>query len=179
VRITVPGLPAPFERLVSGIAAALSPAAMLFDLDGVLADIEGRRRLVEPELLAQVARRWPVGVVTSCPRRLAESVLSRHGFLPHVGAVVCAEDGPGKPDPAPVRLCLQRLGAGTGWMLGDNPGDVQAARAAGVVPLAVAPHGIGAESHAERLVAEGAVRLVDGVEGLLQHAAAVAPAGAR
>ena len=57
-------------------------------------------------------------------------------------------------------------------MLGDNPSDVQAARAAGVVPLAIAPHGIGAESHAERLRAAGAVRLVAGpadVVALLRH----------
>ena len=47
-------------------------------------------------------------------------------------------------------------------MLGDNPSDVQAARAAGVVPLAIAPHGIGAEAHAERLRAAGAARLVPG-----------------
>lgn len=57
VRVTVPGGDVPFARLSHGIAAALSPSAMLFDLDGVLADIEGRRRIADPDALAQVAAR--------------------------------------------------------------------------------------------------------------------------
>lgn len=161
-RIPTPGDANAFARLQRALAAALAPEALLLDLDGVLADIEGRRALVEPSVVESLAARWPLGVVTSCPRRLAESVLGRHGFAPFVRTVVCSEDGPGKPDPAPVRLALQRLGVTSAWMLGDNPGDVQAARAAGVVPLAIAPHGIGAEAHAERLRAAGAARLVPG-----------------
>ncbi len=170
VRITVPGAALPFDRLTCGIEAALAPQAMLFDLDGVLADIERRCAIADPAVLAEVAARWPVGVVTSCPRRLAESVLARFGFLPHVKVLIADEDGPGKPDPAPVRLCLQRLGAKSAWLLGDNPGDLLAARGAGVVPLAVAPHGIGAEGHAERLRDAGAARLVAGVAELLATA---------
>jgi len=170
IRITVPGAEILFNRLRRAIEAALAPEAMLFDLDGVLADIHGRRAVADPAMLARVAERWPVGVVTSCPRRLAESVLDRHGFLPHVKVLVGDEDGPGKPDPAPVRLCLQRLGVKSAWLLGDNPGDVQAARGAGVVPLAVSPHGIGAEAHGERLREAGAARLIAGVAELLATA---------
>jgi hypothetical protein len=161
-RIPTPDDANAFAALQRALAAALSPEALLLDLDGVLADIEGRRALVEPSVVESLASRWPLGVVTSCPRRLAESVLARHGFAPFVRTVVCSEDGPGKPDPAPVRLALQRLGVTSAWMLGDNPGDVQAARGAGVVPLAIAPRGIGAEAHAERLRAAGAARLVSG-----------------
>lgn len=142
------------------VQIALRPDALLLDLDGVLADIERRTALATVAEVQALALRWPLAVVTSCPRRLAESVLQRHGFAPFVRAVVCEEDGPGKPDPFPVRLALQRLGATTAWMVGDNPSDVTAARLAGVVPLAIAPHGIGAESHAERLRAAGAARLV-------------------
>ncbi|MCA8952958.1 MAG: HAD family hydrolase [Planctomycetes bacterium] len=140
------------------------PEALLLDLDGVLADIERRTALVVPAVLAELAARLPIAVVTSCPAWLADSVLNRHGFLPYVRAVVTSEDGPGKPSPAPVLLALERLGkdGAIAWMLGDNPSDVQAARAAGVIALAVAPVGIGAEAHARRLCAAGAVRLVDG-----------------
>ncbi|MBM4060096.1 MAG: aminotransferase class I/II-fold pyridoxal phosphate-dependent enzyme [Planctomycetes bacterium] len=166
VRVTMPGSEAEFARLLRATSAALAPDALLFDLDGVLADVAGRRPLAEPAALAQLAAHRPLGVVTGCPRRLAESVLARHGLRGHVAALVCAEDGPGKPDPAPVRACLQRLGAASAWFLGDNPGDVLAARGAGAVPLAVAPHGIGAEGHARRLREVGAARLVDGFGGL-------------
>jgi phosphoglycolate phosphatase-like HAD superfamily hydrolase len=51
-------------------------------------------------------------------------------------------------------------------MLGDNPSDVQAAVAAGVVALAIAPRGLGAEGHAARLRAAGAVRLLPDVAAL-------------
>lgn len=161
-RIPTPDDANSFMQLQRALAAALAPEALLLDLDGVLADIEGRCALVAPSVVEALAARWPLGVVTSCPRRLADSVLARHGFAPFVRTVVCSEDGPGKPDPAPVRLALQRLGVTSAWMLGDNPSDVQAARGAGVVPLAILPHGIGAESHAERLRAAGAARLVAG-----------------
>lgn len=169
VRITLPAVDVVFTRLLAALDAALAPEALLLDLDGVLADIEGRRAIASVDDVAALAAERPLGVVTSCPRRLAESVLQRHGFLPHIAALVTDEDGPGKPDPAPVRLALQRLGVRSAWMLGDNPSDVEAARGAGVVPVAVAPTGIGAEAHAERLRAAGAARLVAGVAALREH----------
>jgi len=160
VRITVPGEHAPFERLRAAIRAACAPEAVLLDLDGVLADVEGRRALASADEVAALAQRLPVAVVTGCPRRLAESVLQRHGFAAHVRAVVCGEDGPQKPDPFPLREALRRLGAARGWMLGDNDVDVRAARAAGVVPFAIDPRD---GERAALLRAAGAARLVDGV----------------
>jgi len=160
VRITVPGEDAPFDRLCAAIRAACAPEAVLLDLDGVLADVEGRRALASVDEVAALAKVVPVGVVTGCPRRLAESVLQRHGFAAHVRAVVCAEDGPQKPDPFPLREALRRLGVERGWMLGDNDIDVRAARAAGVVPFAIDPRDGG---RAAVLREVGAARLLDGV----------------
>jgi len=146
--------------------AALSPEALIFDLDGVLADIAARARIAEVSDLAALADSYAIGVVTTCPRRLAESVLERHGFSPYVSVVVGSEDGPCKPDPRPVRFALERLGRERAWMLGDNPSDVVAARGAQVVPFAVSPSGDGAAVHRERLLGAGALRFVDGVSGL-------------
>jgi phosphoglycolate phosphatase-like HAD superfamily hydrolase len=160
VRITMPAEENAFARLQKAIAAAVAPEALLLDLDGVLADVEGRAAIADPPVLASLAQRLPIGVVTGCPRRLAESVLERHGFRAHVRALIASEDGPGKPDPAPVRQALQKLSATSAWLLGDNPGDVQAARGAGVVPLAIAPHGSGAAEHAFSLREVGVARLV-------------------
>jgi len=157
------------ERVVG---AALAPDVILFDLDGVLADIAGRTRIAAVEDVAALAAGHALGVVTTCPRRLAESVLERHGFLPHIEVVVGSEDGPCKPDPFPVRHALQRLGRQRAWMLGDNPSDVTAARGGQAVPFAVTPRGAGADQHVERLRGAGALQLVDGVAGLraLRHA---------
>lgn len=148
------------------VGAALAPDALLFDLDGVLADIAGRARLADVEDLAALAQGHAIGVVTTCPRRLAEAVLERHGFLPHVRVVVGSEDGPCKPDPFPVQFALHQLGVDRAWMLGDNPSDVVAARGAQVVPFGVMPRGSAAGRHVERLRGAGAVQLVDGVAGL-------------
>lgn len=158
-------------RLLAALTVALRPHALLLDLDGVLADIERRRAIATVEQVARLAARLPLAVVTTCPRRLAESVLERHGFLPHLGAVVGFEDATPKPDPAPVRVALQRLGAACCWFVGDNPSDVQCAVAAKAIPLAIEPKGIGAQAHAASLRAAGAARLVadlDVVSRLLQ-----------
>jgi len=148
------------------VRAALAPEALLFDLDGVLADIARRTVIADVADVEALRGRYPIAVVTTCPRRLAESVLERHGFLPFVDVVMSSDDGPCKPDPFPVRMAMHQLGVETAWMLGDNPSDVTAARGGGAVPLAVTPRGIGAESHADRLRGAGAVRLVDGVASL-------------
>lgn len=49
LRITLPGDRKNFERLTRGLATVLSPGALLFDLDGVVADVSGsyRRAIVE------------------------------------------------------------------------------------------------------------------------------------
>lgn len=167
VRITVPGDGAPFARLTAGVQAALAPQALLLDLDGVLADVAGRRALASALDVQALAAKRPLAVVTNCPRRLAESVLARHGFAPFVRALVAGEDATGKPDPAGVREALRRLGVTAAWLLGDNAGDVFAARAAGVVPLALEPQGSDAAARRERLREAGAARLVRDLPALL------------
>ncbi|MGK0205963.1 MAG: phosphoglycolate phosphatase-like HAD superfamily hydrolase [Planctomycetota bacterium] len=154
-------------RLERAVRAAIAPEAILFDLDGVLADIGSRRAIANVHDVQAVAARFPIAVVTTCPRRLAESALDAHGFLEFISIVVGSEERPCKPDPYPVNFALQQLGKQAAWMLGDNPSDVTAARGAGVVPFAVLPRGIGAESHMDRLRAAGAVRMVTGVESIL------------
>jgi phosphoglycolate phosphatase-like HAD superfamily hydrolase len=155
------------ERLGRAVHAAIAPEAIVFDLDGVLADIGSRKAIASVADVQAVAARFPIAVVTTCPRSLAESALDAHGFLPFISVVVGSEERPCKPDPHPVNVALQQLGKQAAWMLGDNPSDVTAARGAGVVPFAVLPRGIGAESHMDRLRAAGAVRMVVGVESLL------------
>ena len=92
--------------------------------------------IVAKGLLAELARRCPKGmaIVTGRPRAEAEYFLSLHGIRHFFRTVVTMDDAPDKPDPAPVRLALERLGAAPeeALMVGDTPSDVIAATAAGV-----------------------------------------------
>lgn len=244
LRVTVPGVPQQHERLRRGLRAALRPEALLFDLDGVLADVSGSyRRCIldtarsfgveasgeeisaikragdanndwvvthrllarhgvdapfdevkarfealyhgesgrpglheverfvgDPAILARLAARMPLAVVTGRPRRDAERFLERFALGDLFRAVVVMEDAPLKPDPAPVRLALERLGVEAAWMIGDTPDDARAARGAGVVPLGVVAPGERAEDAAPTLLAAGAARVLrswEEMEGLL------------
>lgn len=215
VRIGLPGDPVDFERLVEVLQTVLAPRAVLFDMDGVLADVreslratiamtaadlgvavsdddivaakaggdasddweltrrlcaasgvevsydevrerfeliyqgsEGspglkarERLLVDRDLLSQWADRLSLGVVTARPRTDAQEFLDRFDIARYFSTVVTREDAPPKPDPAPVRLALDRLDVGSAWMVGDTVDDLTAARKAGVVPIAVAVPG--------------------------------------
>jgi len=243
LRITCPVDETACARLVRVLGSALAPQALLFDLDGVLADVsqsyrsaitataqsfgvtlasgeiaaakaagnanddwaltqsllarrgivaplaevtarfeelyQGRpgapglctreRLLVARETLARLARRVPLAVVTGRPRRDALRFLDEQGLVPFFRALVAREDAPLKPDPTPVRVALERLGASCAWMVGDTPDDVRAARAAGVVPFGVVAPGDERSAAAHALLAAGAGRVVDDVAELLEQ----------
>jgi histidinol-phosphate aminotransferase len=222
LRITLPGNAAEFERLVAALETALAPEALLFDMDGVLADVQHSqraaiaataqsfgvpittaqvsaairagdaandwvvtRRLIEAggrhasledatarfqslymslrerevliprrELLEQLAARRPLAIVTGRPRAEAEWFLERAGVARLFTTVVAMEDAPAKPNPAPVRLALERLGVRRAWMVGDTPDDMHAAAQAGVLPFAVAAPGDEAPEGGARVLAQ-------------------------
>jgi len=210
LRLSIPIDTPSLERLEEGLRLALAPQALLFDLDGVLADVGGSYRecirstcadygvtvsdadiqdakdagdanndwvvtqrllaargiladldevtgrfqarylgpdgvgglreseipIVEPSRLAVITAGRPSAIVTGRPRAEADWFLRRAGF-DGFAAVIGLEDAPLKPDPAPVRLALDALGATRAWMVGDTPDDIRAAAAAGVVPLGI------------------------------------------
>jgi phosphoglycolate phosphatase len=89
-----------------------------------------------PELLSRLVRDGVrIGVCTNKRGAQAERVLEATGLAPKVAAVVGADTcGRRKPDPAPLRLSMSRLGVGAAEaaFVGDSLVDVQTARAAGV-----------------------------------------------
>jgi len=117
--------------------------------------------LVERGALERLAGRLPLGIVTGRPRRDAEVFLERQGIGHLFRALVTMDDGPLKPDPAPVRLALERLGVERAWLLGDTPDDVRAARAAGVVPLGVIAPADDPATARDALHAAGAARVFE------------------
>lgn len=132
-------------------------------------DAPGLRRreslIPSRDTLETLAGRAKLGVVTGRPRQDAERFLREHRLQHLFGAVVCREDTPLKPDPAPVRAAMDQLSAASAWMLGDTPDDVCAAIAAGVVPIGVAAPGAG-DRMRRTLDASGAARLVEATETL-------------
>ncbi|WP_163557120.1 HAD-IA family hydrolase [Halomonas sp. NO4] len=93
--------------------------------------------------LAQLLSGWeaaerPWGIVTNKPRAYAAPLVDALGLKP--GVLVCADDLPvRKPDPAPLRHAAERLGlpAERCWYIGDHRRDMEAARHAGMVGVAV------------------------------------------
>lgn len=113
--------------------------------------------------LQRLADRYPLALVTGRPRADLERLLDLFDLRPLFPVTVCMEDASLKPDPAPVRLALARLGVTRAWMLGDTPDDQRAARSAGVVPIGVlAP----SEVHREPLIRAGASRVLVSPESL-------------
>lgn len=118
---------------------------------------------------------WPQGVVSNKAGGFLRAEVVHLGWSGHFGAVVGAGDASAdKPDPAPIHLALRRLQRGadtTVWYLGDTALDMQAARAAGVVPVLIgdAEHDGGVEHAAPdihfRSAHDLAARLRELVEG--------------
>jgi HAD superfamily hydrolase (TIGR01549 family) len=84
------------------------------------------------ELLDRVQRlQIPTALITRNSRASVRTVLERHSLSMKV--LITRQDGPAKPDPAPLRLACARLGVecADAWMIGDGRYDVQAALAAG------------------------------------------------
>lgn len=136
------------HRVLAGAGVEASLAEVTAQFEEVYQgteDAPGLRRhetlIPARDLLEELARSFRLGIVTGRPRADAERFLREHGVRGCFSTVVCREDGPLKPDPAPVRIALEQLEARTAWMLGDTPDDVRAAVGAGVVPVGVVPPG--------------------------------------
>jgi HAD superfamily hydrolase (TIGR01548 family) len=240
LRITLPGEQGPFERLTSALDTVLAPQAIVFDLDGVLADVresqraamiataatygvtvtmddieralragdaandwivtqrliaargvqvdlagvtnryqslylgtssapglrERERSIVPRVVLDRLAQRLPLAVVTGRPREEARWFLEREGLASLFRAVICMEDAPRKPDPAPVRLALTRLGVRRAWMVGNTPDDTRAAAGASVVPLGIVAPGDDLATTTAALTDAGAARVLDQIADL-------------
>jgi pyrophosphatase PpaX len=109
-----------------------------------------------------------LGIVTAKRRETVQLALDRFPALAEATDVLIGADDTErhKPDPAPIVEALARLGAPPhdAAYVGDSPFDVRAAKAAGVLAVAVAWGGIHA---AETLAAEAPDHLVRSPEELL------------
>lgn len=121
--------------------------------------------LVSREQLLALKGRLPLAIVTGRPRHDAERFLTHFGLADLFDAVVCMEDGPAKPDPAPVVAALSALGVERAWMVGDTVDDVRAARAAGVLPFGILAPG---DTDDLTLLRAGAARVLPSLDTWLE-----------
>ena len=122
------------------------------------------------------AEGWRQAIATGKTRRGVEAIVALHGWAPLFHSIHCADDGPGKPDPAMLLAALAAAGArpGQAVMIGDSVHDVRMARAAGVRVLGVS----WGFNTAEELSAAGADEVVSdftSLNRLLDGAFTVAP----
>ena len=83
---------------------------------------------------------WRLALATGQNRRGVARNLAREGWAELFLSSHCAEDGPGKPDPAMLQAAMSACGADplTTAMIGDTAHDIAMAVAAGAHPLGVA-----------------------------------------
>lgn len=125
--------------------------------------------LTELEWLQALARDWRLAIVTGRPRKDAIRFLEHFEILELFDAIVCMEDAPLKPDPAPVELALDRLNVDRAWMLGDTPDDIRAARGACVLGIGVTAPGEDSETALRHAGAGWVLDHATGLDALLQQ----------
>ncbi len=94
------------------------------------------------ELIEELARGGAkLAICTNKPTDISVAILETLGIAHHFAAIVGAEEGrPRKPDPAALRLALERLSTAPqeSVMIGDSGADVGCARALGMPVIVVA-----------------------------------------
>ena len=95
------------------------------------------------EMLANLSELGvPMGICTNKPSGPLKHVLDGLGIAPMFGAIVAGDSLPvRKPDPAPLFLAFEQLGATRGLYVGDSETDAETAQRAGV-PFALYKGGI-------------------------------------
>ena len=124
-----------------GADAALDAACRHF-LDHHAAQCTVAARLypgVAAHLESLARRGHPLAIVTNKPERFARAIAAHLGIGDLLPVVIGGDTAAArKPEPAPLRLALERLGAGpaAGAMVGDGETDVRAGKAAGLRTIA-------------------------------------------
>ncbi len=158
------------------VRRALRAADIDPDLRGALArflELYDERLLVHTtaydgieDLLAALARRVRMAVLTNKPTRATERILSGLGLREYFGDVIGGDTPFGrKPDPTGLVELMSRAGATpeTTWLVGDSRVDLETARRAGV-RICLARYGFGYKFNAEDF--DGRETLVETPSGL-------------
>ena len=117
-----------FPRLLAAYAEGICVQTRLYP--GAVAALE-----------ALLRQGYATAICTNKPEALAVELVRRLGISGFFGALVGADTLPvRKPDPAPYRLAVERVGGGRSMLVGDSDTDRQTGLAAGV-PVALVTFG--------------------------------------
>jgi histidinol-phosphate aminotransferase len=130
--------------------------------------IQNDRPLVEPDMLAQLAACFRLGVVTGRPGDEARYTLARFGLDRYFPVIISNDDipeGGGKPRPDGLILAASMLAADRGFYVGDTGDDMRAALRARLVPVGILPPD-GGRTQKRSLSRSGAAVVLDSVNRL-------------
>jgi phosphoglycolate phosphatase len=140
------------DEAVEGLSTAHSAESVLLALAPPLRDDRQKLMAMQKRLAELTTENMgmvkPMALVASIPafaakyrlaaasnrKRSAAMVLEKFGVRKYFSTVVTSADAPAKPDPAMIRVALEKLGAGPrdAVFVGDNDEDRQAGEGAGV-----------------------------------------------
>lgn len=106
---------------------------------------------------------WHQFIVTHRRRASLNVLLDAHGLAHHFAAIIAGDDGfPRKPDPAAfLALCARyNLDSSTTVAVGDQPADMQAARAAGLRAYLFGPGALAYEADGHAVTASTLLQLL-------------------
>lgn len=113
-------------------------------VDRMAAEYDARLPLLPGavEVVERLGRRWPLGLASSSPRRLIDTVVESASLAQWFAVSVSTEEvGAGKPSPAVYQTVVRRLGVDPGQAIAieDSSNGLRSAATAGLGVLAV-PH---------------------------------------
>ena len=92
------------------------------------------------EVVTRLGEHWPLGLASSSPRLLIDTVLNASGLTGHFAVTVSTEEvAAGKPSPAVYQAVAQRMGVAPARTVAieDSSNGLRSAAAAGLIVLAV------------------------------------------
>jgi HAD superfamily hydrolase (TIGR01509 family) len=98
-----------------------------------------------------------MAIVSGSYESYINDILDNNGLRGHFGTVIGYESSlHPKPDPYPINLCIENLGIQPSECvyIGDSPGDITAAKRAGIGKILVDRHGSGGEVEADRIISD-------------------------
>jgi HAD superfamily hydrolase (TIGR01509 family) len=129
--------------LIDAVGVAAEPAEVTATvLDRMAAQYDARLPLLAGavEVVERLARRWPLGLASSSPRRLIDTVLESAGLAQQFQVSVSTEEvGAGKPSPVVYQTAVQRLDVDPSQAIAieDSSNGLRSAASAGLGVLAV------------------------------------------